>query len=186
MLEPRDSQVTIVGGGALGAAAAYFLAQTGYRDLQVLEAADVSAETTSQAAGLVGQSRTTIERTRLAMSSVETFSSMKAALGHQPDWRAVGSVRIATSDSSVAELRQIASVAATASLEVELIDGPRVQELCPVIEDISSVRLALWCPSDGYLQPNSLVNAYLGAARDLGHASFPTPVSSALTWTAAP
>jgi len=168
VLELRDCQVTVVGGGALGAAATYFLARAGYRDIQLVEAGAISAETTSQAAGLVGQSRTTIERTRLAMSSVETFRSMEADLGHTPDWREVGSLRIATSPGSVAELEQIASVAAIAGLEVELVDGRRVQELCPVIDDVSAVRLALWCPSDGYVQPNSLATAYLGAARELG------------------
>ena len=39
----RDSAVTVVGGGALGAAAAYSLAAAGYRDIQVLEAGDLAA-----------------------------------------------------------------------------------------------------------------------------------------------
>ena len=38
----RDSAVTVVGGGALGAAAAYSLAAAGYRDIQVLEAGDLA------------------------------------------------------------------------------------------------------------------------------------------------
>jgi glycine/D-amino acid oxidase-like deaminating enzyme len=72
------------------------------------------------------------------------------------------------SEASVAELEQIATVAGRAGLEVQLIDRRQVQELCPVIRDGTQVRLALWCPSDGYLQPNSLVDAYVSAARELG------------------
>lgn len=168
MVEPADCHVTVVGGGALGAAATYFLAREGYRDIQLVEAGDISAETTSQAAGLVGQSRTTLERTKIAMASVAFFESVEQDLGHTADWRATGSLRIAMSDASVAELQQIAGVASTAGLDVELIDGRRAQELCPALEDVSAVRLALWCPSDGYVQPNSLANAYAAAARDLG------------------
>lgn len=168
MSELTDSQVTVVGGGAVGAAAAYFLAREGYRDLQVIEAGNTSSETTSQAAGLVGQSRTTLDRTRLTIASAAFYRNLEKDLGYTADWRETGSIRLALSDASVAELEQIAAVAAQADLHVELIDGHRVQELCPMLEDVSSVRLALWCPTDGYVQPNSLTDAYLQAARDLG------------------
>ena len=152
----------------MGAAAAYFLAREGYRDLQLLEAGSISSQTTSQAAGLVGQSRTSLDRTRLTMSSAQFYRNLEKDLGYTADWRETGSIRIALSDASIAELKQIAAIAAQAGLGVELIDGQRVQELCPVIEDVSQVRLALWCPTDGYVQPNSLTDAYLFAARDLG------------------
>jgi glycine/D-amino acid oxidase-like deaminating enzyme len=169
MPDPSDSLVTVVGGGAIGAAVAYFLVQAGYRDLQLIEAGEVAAETTSQAAGLVGQSRTTLERTRLTMASAAFYRSIEETLGYTADWRETGSIRIAMSDSAVIELQQIAEVAAKADLHVELVDARRVrEELCPVLENVSEVRLALWCPTDGYIQPNSLTNAYLSAARDLG------------------
>ena len=54
------------------------------------------------------------------MASVEFFGSVQADLGYTADWRDTGSLRIAMTDASVAELQQIASVAATAGLEVEL------------------------------------------------------------------
>ena len=168
MREPTDCQVTVVGGGAVGAAATYFLARAGYRDIQLVEAADAGSQTTSQAAGLVGQSRTTLERTRLTMSSVQFFRDCEAELGHPADWRETGSLRIAMSPAAVTELQQIAEVAAQAQLEVELVDARRAQQLCPQLEDVSDVRLALWCPTDGYVQPNSLTDAYLVGARRLG------------------
>ncbi|MFI5084076.1 MAG: FAD-dependent oxidoreductase, partial [Streptosporangiales bacterium] len=34
----RDAEITIVGGGAVGAAVAYFLARDGHADIQLLEA----------------------------------------------------------------------------------------------------------------------------------------------------
>ncbi len=168
MHEPTDCQVTVVGGGAVGAAATYFLARAGYGDIQLVEAADAGSQTTSQAAGLVGQSRTTLERTRLTMSSVQFFRDCEAELGHPADWRETGSLRIAMSQAAVTELEQVAEVAAQAQLEVELVDARQVQQLCPQLEDVGEVRLALWCPTDGYVQPNSLTNAYIAGARQLG------------------
>ena len=65
MAGPRDAEITIVGGGALGAAVAYFLARDGRADVQLLEARGLCEATSSQAAGFVGQARPTVERARL-------------------------------------------------------------------------------------------------------------------------
>lgn len=168
MASISDRQVTVVGGGAVGAAALYFLARAGFTDIQLLEASDPGSATTGQAAGLVGQSRTTLDRTLLTMSSAQLYRDMEAQLGFTCDWRETGSIRIAMTEGAVRELELIRDVAAQADLHVELVDGHRVQDICPAIEDVSEVRLALWCPTDGYVQPTSLTNAYIAAAKALG------------------
>ena len=48
---PRDARITVIGGGAIGAAAAYFLARAGYRDIQLLDRQGLCEATSSQAAG---------------------------------------------------------------------------------------------------------------------------------------
>jgi 2-polyprenyl-6-methoxyphenol hydroxylase-like FAD-dependent oxidoreductase len=66
----RDAEVTIIGGGAVGCAVAFTLARAGYRDIQLIERGELAGATSGQAAGLVGQVRSTAERCRLAMASV--------------------------------------------------------------------------------------------------------------------
>ena len=56
----RDSRITVIGGGAIGASVAYALAEAGYDDIQLVDAADPATATTAQAAGLVGQPRATV------------------------------------------------------------------------------------------------------------------------------
>jgi glycine/D-amino acid oxidase-like deaminating enzyme len=156
-----------VGGGAVGCAVAYALARAGYRDIQVIERGELAGATSGQAAGLVGQVRTTPERTRLAMASVATFSRIEQETGHTADWRQTGSIRIAMTAGRAAEFRSMAAVAQAAGLEVEFLRPARLAELCPVL-DTSAATAALWCPTDGYLQPNSLVMAYVAGARQQG------------------
>jgi glycine/D-amino acid oxidase-like deaminating enzyme len=163
----RDAEITIVGGGAVGCAVAYVLARAGYPDIQVVERGELAGATSGQAAGLVGQVRATRERVRLAMASVALYSRIEQETGYTADWRPTGSVRIAMNGERAAEFRALAAVARSAGLEVEFLTTARLAELCPVL-DTSRAEAALWCPTDGYLQPNSLVMAYAGAARQRG------------------
>jgi glycine/D-amino acid oxidase-like deaminating enzyme len=165
--EVRDAEVTIVGGGAIGCAVAYVLAGAGYRDIQVVEQGELAGATSGQAAGLVGQVRATKERCLLAMASVALYARIEQETGYPADWRQTGSVRIALTAQRAAEFQALAVVARSAGLEVEFLTAARLAELCPML-DTTQVTAALWCPTDGYLQPHSLVTAYARAARDRG------------------
>lgn len=168
MTGPRDAEITVVGGGAVGAAVAYFLAKQGHRDIQLLEARGLCEATSSQAAGFVGQARPTEERARLTMAATEVYRGFEAETGYSMDYRECGAVRLALSDTSVAELEQIAATAQVTGLPVEFLSDAQLREIYPVLERTDAVRAALWSPTCGYLQPNSLVTAYVSAARDLG------------------
>ena len=167
MADVRDAEVTIVGGGAVGCAVAYLLARSGYQDVQVVERGELASATTGQAAGLVGQVRASPEQCRLAMASVAAYSRIEQDTGCTADWRQTGSLRLAMTGERVAEFRALAQVAGSAGLEVSFLSPAELAGLCPVLAT-EPVRAALWCPTDGYLQPNSLVMAYVAGARDRG------------------
>ena len=168
MAKPRDAEITVIGGGAVGAAAAYFLARGGYSDIQLLDARGLCEATSSQAAGMVGQARPTVERARLTMAAAELYRSFEISTGYSMDYRECGAIRIALSAASVAELTQIAATAKVTGLPVEFLTDAQLRDLCPVLERTDGIKAALWSPTCGYLQPNSLVAAYASAARDLG------------------
>src|SRR5438270_8873311 len=125
-----DAEIIIVGGGAIGCGVAYSLARAGQKDILLIERApDVAQVTTAQGAGLCGQPRTTVERTRLAMHSVATFRELQRDPKVQPEWHEVGSIRIALSERRAEEFHQLKSVADQAGLETELIDNAAAQRL---------------------------------------------------------
>ena len=142
MTGPRDAQVTIVGGGAVGAAVAYFLARHGRRDIQLLEARGLCEATSSQAAGLVGQARPTAERARLTMAAAEVYRGFERETGYTMDYRECGALRIALSDTSVRELEQIAETAKITGLPVEFLSEARLREIHPALERTEAVRAA--------------------------------------------
>ena len=168
MTLPQRAQTVIVGGGAVGCAVAYSLAEAGRKDILLLEKEDsLATQTTSQAAGLVGQVRSTVEEVKLLMWSAETFERLQADSPESPAWRQVGSLRVAHCDERIEELKNLKTVADEAGLETEFIDNDRARELWPLMT-FDGVKAVLWCPSDGYVQPYDLTMSYAAEGRKLG------------------
>ena len=168
MSELSDAEIVVVGGGAVGVAAADALARAGKRDILLIEQEpSLAAVTTAQAAGLVGQVRSSIDRVRLAMWSVATFSELERQEDARPNWRQVGSLRIAATRERAEEFRRLRKVAGEAGLEVELIDAAEAARRWPGMR-FERATAILWCPTDGYLQPYDLTMAYQQRARRNG------------------
>ena len=163
-----DSEIVIIGGGAVGCGVAYSLAGAGHSDILLIERAeDVGQVTTAQGAGLCGQVRSSVERVRLAVHSVRVFRELQRDPEARPDWHEVGSIRLAFSDERVRELRRLQAVCEQAGLEVALVDRAEAQRLWPPL-DLGAVRAVLWCPSDGYMTPTAVVKAYEAQCRRKG------------------
>ncbi len=168
MTHTETASIVIVGGGAVGCGVAHSLAAAGYDDILLIEKEPtLAAATTSQAAGLVGQVRNSLDRTRLAMWSVETFSDLESGDTARPGWRQVGSLRLALCDERVEEFRRMQAVADQAGLETRFLDNDEATTLWPAMR-FDEVRAVLWCPTDGYLQPSDLAMAYVARARQAG------------------
>lgn len=164
----EQARIVIVGGGAIGCGIAFQLAEAGIGDVLVLEKEpQLCAVTSAQAAGLVGQVRSTVERTRLAMWSVATFTRLEREAEVKPGWRQTGSLRLAQTPERVAEFERLLAVAREAGLDAELIDAAEAKRLWPGLQ-FGSAMAILWCPSDGYLQPADLVASYQRHARAKG------------------
>lgn len=170
------AEYVVIGGGAVGCGAAYALAKAGHPDVLVLEKQpQLCAVTSSQGAGLCGQVRSSAERTRLAMFSARTFAELQAAGGPAtPDWHPVGSLRLAHTEERAADLERLQTVCDEVGLEVELLDDAQARKLWPRLT-FAGIRAALWCPSDGYMHPQSVVGTYVHHAHQLG-ARFATDV----------
>ncbi|HLV79137.1 MAG TPA: FAD-dependent oxidoreductase [Chthonomonadaceae bacterium] len=164
----QDAEIVVIGGGAVGCGVAYSLARAGKTDVLLIERADdVGQVTTSQGAGLCGQVRSTVERTRLAMHSVATFRELQQDPDVRPEWNEVGSLRIALSDRRAQEFQELQAISARAGLEVRRIDREEARRLWPGM-DFREVKAVLWCPSDGTMTPYAVVRSYARQCRNMG------------------
>lgn len=145
----------------------YHLAKEGAKNVVLLEKSQLTHGCTWHAAGLLGQLRGTKNLTRMLQASAECFGQLQADTGLDPEWRPVGSIRVASSTERWKEIRRSASQAASFGFGMELISPAEAQKLCPVLET-SDLLGAAWIPTDGHVEPTSLTNAFAAGARARG------------------
>jgi sarcosine dehydrogenase len=163
----REAAAVVVGGGIWGCAIAYHLARAGLRDVVVLERRELACGNTPQAAGLVGQLRSTELMVRSIRRVVARLERWAAEHGEECGFRQVGSLKLALTEPRVKELEEHVAHAREWGLEVELISPAAARARVPLL-DAAGVRAAAWIPGDGYVEPYTLAMAIARAARRLG------------------
>ena len=164
----RQASTVIVGGGVWGLSTAYHLARAGRTDVQVLERNDRPFdETTSQAAGLVGQIRATPLMRRAIHYAIDLFSGFERETGRDPGFRQVGSLLLALTPERMASFEEHVEHAEKSGVEARFVDEREMSRLAPHLE-VKRVEGGYFVPEDGYLDPAQCARAYCGAAEDLG------------------
>ena len=164
MTLPERARVVIIGGGVGGTSIAYHLVQRGWRDVVLLERAQLTSGSTFHSAGLVGQLRSSLPLTRLMMDSVALYRRLTQETGVDIGWREVGSLRLASSPERMEELERQAGWGTSFGLPLELVSAEEAQRRFPLMSRDGVVGAAL-IASDGYLDPSGLALALAEGAR---------------------
>ena len=178
---PRSAEVIVVGGGMLGASAAYHLARAGMRPLVIEANAPASGAAGRNAgmalAGLGGHfprvtrivqeasGRSILDYTTRSLDMIEGWD---AELPGGMEWDRFGSLGLALDEAEDAHIRHVAEAQSAEGLEVRIVDDPAELRELAVGLSTDEVRAAKWTPRDGKLNPFRLCDALLEATRALG------------------
>ena len=154
------ARAVIIGGGITGCSIAYHLARAGWSDVVLLDKGALTSGSTCHAAGLVTQFNPSPTMMRFRRYSIDLYRELGV-------FETVGSVRIASSPESLAELRRGVSRARAIGMEVELASPEETLRLLPQAA-ANSLYGSVYVPQDGYLDPHSATYALAGAAREAG------------------
>ncbi|HYX80494.1 MAG TPA: FAD-dependent oxidoreductase, partial [Actinomycetota bacterium] len=163
----EDARAVIIGGGVGGTSIAYHLTELGWGDVVLLDRAELTSGLTFHSAGLVGQLRSSVTLTRMMMYSVELYRRLRDDTGIDPGWHEVGSLRLASSEERIQELRRLSGWGKTFGLPLEIVSTDRALELFSLF-DPSGIRGAAFLPTDGHLDPSGLTFALAEGARRRG------------------
>jgi len=164
---PSQARVVIIGGGVGGCSIAYHLTIMGWKDVVVLERHELTSGSTWHSAGLVGQMRSDANLTRMMHYSTDLYRRLKDETGHDPAWREVGGLRLASSAERMEEIKRLVGMAGSFGVPMELVSPKEAQDMFPLM-NIDGVVGAAYTPNDGVIDPTGLTNALATGAKQRG------------------
>ncbi|XP_028034780.1 pyruvate dehydrogenase phosphatase regulatory subunit, mitochondrial [Bombyx mandarina] len=164
---PSKAKVVICGGGVMGAAVAYHLANRGWGDRTVVvEKEKVGAGSRWHSSGLVGAFKPTLAQVRLAQSSIRLLKELEAR-GRPTGWKQCGSLLLARTRDRMTVYRRMKSQSVSWSIDCDLVTPKKCHELFPML-NVEDVLGGLWIPGDGVGDPHLLCMSLMREATDKG------------------
>jgi sarcosine oxidase, subunit beta len=160
-------RVVIIGGGVIGTATAFYLAKHGISNVAVLEKDYLSSGSTGRCGGGIRQQWSERMNVRLAIRSVEHFKRFDSEVGFDIEYNQGGYLLLACTDEEVLSFEKNTSMQQEEGLDVELLSREETARIFPFM-NLTDVKAAAYCPSDGHANPHLTTFAYARAAQRMG------------------
>jgi len=167
MIVKSRYKVVVIGGGVIGTAVAFYLAKNGVSDVVVLEKDYLSSGSTGRCGGGIRQQWSERMNVRLAMRSVEHFKRFESEVGFDIEYFQGGYLLLAYTEEEVLLFERNIKMQQEENLDVELLSKNEASSKFSFI-DMSGVRAAAYCSSDGHANPHLTTFAYARAAERMG------------------
>ncbi len=166
---PARARVVVIGGGIVGCSVLYHLARRGWRDVVLLERAELTAGSTWHAAGNTPHFSTSLNISRIHRYGTELYQRLEAETGQGVGFHLTGSLRLASHPDRMDEYRFHRAKARAIGLPFELVGPDEVRRLHPLVAT-DGLLGAAWNPEDGHVDPSMATQALAKGARDGGAA----------------
>jgi sarcosine oxidase subunit beta len=169
---PHESMdVVVIGGGIVGVAVAYYLAERGIGDVTVVEADTWGAGATGGSYGGVRQQFAHPLEIEFSRRGLEFWKSVELRFDSPCPFHENGYLLLTASKETAAQLEAAAEVQRECGMpEVYCLGGEEVRSIAPWLH-VDDIQCGSWTPRDGHVMPMDGLMALMKAARRLG-ASF--------------
>jgi sarcosine oxidase subunit beta len=160
---PRSASTVIVGGGIIGAAAAFFLADRGETDVVLIERDGLGSGTTKGGMGGIRHQFVDELDVRLSLMATRFWRDFESFTGGAHAFEERGYLFLAETRAGLAQLREPLPLYERLGVPVEMLDLDQVEDLVPGIrtDDLAGARI---CASDGYGDPLAALAGFAGSA----------------------
>jgi sarcosine oxidase subunit beta len=165
---PTTADIVIIGGGVMGASAAYHLAKSGLKNMVLLEKEEFfGTGATGRCAGGVRYQFSTEINVKLSLESLPMIERFKEEIGQDVNYRKCGYLLIATNENDATTFKHNVELQNRLGVETQLLSGDEVRARLPLMKFEDAIA-GTFNQKDGIVDPNSVVAGYISAAQKMG------------------
>lgn len=162
---PNHVDTVVIGGGIIGAATAYFLAERGL-SVALCEKHEIGCEQSSRNWGWCRQMGRDPRELPLIIESLKLWRTLDARLAEPTGFTQCGILYLCETEAEMAAKAAFLEHARTYQLDTRMVSGPEAERLQPGCTRIW--RGGLSTPSDGRAEPQKAAPAFARAAKRRG------------------
>lgn len=161
-------RAAVIGGGIVGASVLYHLAKLGWKEVILIERAELTAGSTWHAAAGFHAINADPNIAALQDYTIRLYKEIEAESGQNVGLHMTGGINLAGTPQRWEWLKSVWAIFKTMGIETtRLITPQEIKERCPIIE-ISNIYGGLYDSNEGHLDAYGATHAYAKAAKKLG------------------
>jgi sarcosine oxidase, subunit beta len=165
---PTTADILIIGGGVMGASAAYHLASRGIKNIVLLEKEPYfGTGATGRCAGGVRYQFSTEINIKLSQASLPMIERFKEEIGQEVNYHPCGYLLVATDKTDAVKFKHNVQLQNKLGVSTQLLSGGEVRSRLPLMKFDDAIA-GTFNQKDGTVDPNGVVMGYINAAQKMG------------------
>lgn len=158
------AQVVVIGGGVVGASVLYHLTKLGWKDVMLLERAELTAGSTWHAAGGVHTVNGDPNVAKLQQYTIELYKEIEAISGQSCGAHITGGIMLAGTQERVNWMKMAIARGRYLGMDLSMISMDEAYDLFPLLDKKKFIG-AMYDPVEGHFDPYGVTHAYAKSAQ---------------------
>ncbi len=158
------ARVVVIGGGVVGVSVLYHLTKAGWKDVLLIERAELTSGSTWHAAGGMHTVNGDPNVAKLQQYTINLYKELERISGQSCGMHITGGVMLAGTDERLDWLKMAKARGRYLGMDLELISVDEAARLFPLM-DKRHFKGALYDPIEGHVDPYGVTHAYAKAAQ---------------------
>ena len=157
-------KVAVIGGGVVGASVLYHLTKAGWKDVLLIERAELTSGSTWHAAGGMHTVNGDPNVAKLQQYTINLYQEIEAISGVSCGVHITGGLMLAGTPERVDWLRMAQARGRYLGMDLDLISPAEARKMYPLLEEKHFLG-AIYDPIEGHVDPYGVTHAYAKAAQ---------------------
>jgi dimethylglycine dehydrogenase len=159
-----QARVVVIGGGVVGASVLYHLTKAGWKDVLLIERAELTSGSTWHAAGGMHTVNGDPNVAKLQQYTIKLYEEIEKISGQSCGVHITGGIMLAGTPERVDWLKMAQARGRYLGMELELLSMAETKKMYPLLDEAHFLG-AMYDPIEGHVDPYGVTHAYAKSAQ---------------------